>query len=222
MNIIKKIVLITFFIAPLYTFADEAYNAGVMKSHSSIEHQALGDWGAKWWQWSFSFKRSKSPVSDLSGELCAMGQEGSVWFLAGSYSTSPVLRKCIVPHGKKIFFPVINSMYYSPRNISSTCESAVSGVKKQTEYPSNLFVSINGKEIENPYLHREASKKCFDPFKKLLPDGSQRSWAYPGASDGYWIALDSLAVGNHILKFGGEVTNFSQDITYELTIEASK
>lgn len=221
MSFIKSSILATSIIFSFSVHAKDAYNEGVMTSHSSIEDSSLGDWGGKWWQWAFSFERAKSPITDLSGELCSMGQEGSVWFLAGSYSTSPVHRKCSIPFGKKLFFPVINSMYYSPKNKLSSCESVTVSVKQRTQYPANLFVSINGSEIKDPYLHREATEKCFDPFKKLLPDSTPKSWAYPGASDGYWIAVASLPVGKHTLHFGGEISNFSQDITYELTIVPS-
>ncbi len=43
----------------------------------------------RWWQWAGSFEYADSPVSDATGERCGAGQEGPVWFLAGTYGSKP-------------------------------------------------------------------------------------------------------------------------------------
>jgi hypothetical protein len=38
-----------------------------------------------------------------------IGQRGPVWFLAGARSGEPVTRRCSIPEGVALFFPVINT-----------------------------------------------------------------------------------------------------------------
>ncbi|MGH9975265.1 MAG: hypothetical protein ACRD8Z_05440, partial [Nitrososphaeraceae archaeon] len=42
------------------------------------------DWTAKWWQWLLSIPNSENAAVDTTGEHCGVGQNGSVWFLAGT------------------------------------------------------------------------------------------------------------------------------------------
>lgn len=58
----------------------------------------------QWWQWAGSFDADKSPVADVTGERCGAGQEGPVWFLAGTYGSRPTHRTCRMPAGKYVFF----------------------------------------------------------------------------------------------------------------------
>ncbi len=198
---------------------NEEKSARIMEPHSSIDGISLGEWGGRWWQWAFSFDRELSPVNDYTGDFCRFGQKGDVWFLAGSYSTFPIVRKCEIPSGKKILFPVVNSIYYSSRNNTNTCSSISKSVRDKMQRPLDLYVILNGEFIADPFLHREATSDCFDPFPSLIsPGGNDRSWGYPAASDGYWIAIDSLPEGEHELQFGGRIPNFSQNITYILTV----
>lgn len=191
---------------------------GILPPHSTLDGKSLGDWGGSWWQWAFSFSRDSSPISDPSGSLCGLGQDanGKVWFLAGSYSTEPVVRECVMPAGRTLFFPIINFVHYSPRGRITTCGQVTEAVAGSTERPTNLFVRIDDKALTDPDLHREASVNCFDPFERL-GDGA-RSWAYPAASNGYWIAVAPLSTGTHVLQFGGNLPNFRQNITYKLHV----
>src|SRR5262245_33585132 len=67
------------------------------------------DFGAKWWQWVLQAPAADNPLSDPTGEKCRVGQQGPVWFLAGTLGSGvPTERHCQLPAGKAIFFPVIN------------------------------------------------------------------------------------------------------------------
>ncbi|HEY1497424.1 MAG TPA: hypothetical protein VGF49_22860 [Candidatus Solibacter sp.] len=43
---------------------------------------------------------------------------------------------------------------------------------------------------------------------------------FPAASDGYWLMLNPLSPGPHIINFGGTAknTSFQLDITYNITV----
>ena len=47
---------------------------------------------AEWWQWALSIPASVNPQRDGTGENAFVGQRGSVWFLAGSFSGGTVVR----------------------------------------------------------------------------------------------------------------------------------
>jgi len=70
--------------------------------------QTYGRWAAEWWQWAFGVPAERNPILDTTGEFCAERQVDEVWFLAGSFSSDPVVRACQVPAGKSLLFPLIN------------------------------------------------------------------------------------------------------------------
>ncbi len=73
-----------------------------------------GEWGAEWWQWRLEIPADDDPVSDPTGEKCAVNQSGKVWFLAGlNYGAGPTTRECEVPSGTSLLFPVLNMAYLS-------------------------------------------------------------------------------------------------------------
>lgn len=189
----------------------------VLPPHSIINGKKLGDWGAEWWQWAYSFNRDYSPVEDDSGRLCSLGQSGDVWFLAGSYTTRPIVRECTVPQGKYLFFPIINFIAHPTPEKPESCRMAAERAARLVEEPGSLFFRINGVEIVSPRSHRESVGKCFDPFAKI-DNMTKPTWAYPAASDGYWIALKPLPPGTHILQFGGRLATFEQNITYKIHV----
>src|SRR5258706_15099654 len=64
----------------------------------------------RWWQWAASFQYADSPVSDSTGERCGAGQEGPVWFLAGTYGSAPARRTRHIPAGKDPFFSLLKQL----------------------------------------------------------------------------------------------------------------
>src|SRR5262249_12618813 len=69
-----------------------------------------GEWSAKWWRRGLEESAAERPLLDQTGANCSVGQAGDVWFLAGILGTGdPVTRRCLVPAGKALFFPVLNA-----------------------------------------------------------------------------------------------------------------
>ena len=52
---------------------------------SAPYNTTYSEWTAKWWKWALEIPKEQNPVSDTTGKNCAQGQEGPVWFLAGTY-----------------------------------------------------------------------------------------------------------------------------------------
>jgi hypothetical protein len=71
---------------------------------------SYGEWSIKWWKWACSIPKINNPCYDKSGKNSEQAQNGPAWFLAGTFDDMPVaIRKCRVPRGKAILFPVIVS-----------------------------------------------------------------------------------------------------------------
>ena len=82
-------------------------NPGVPPPNSAPHGLTDGEWSAKWAKWAVEPPPAKSPLLDTTGANCAVGQSGHVWFLAGT-SGGAVIRRCTVPTGQMLFFPVGN------------------------------------------------------------------------------------------------------------------
>jgi hypothetical protein len=56
-----------------------------------------------------SIPKKKNPSFDRTGKYCSINQDNhNVWFLTGTFgNVGPIKRKCIIPSGKAIFFPVL-------------------------------------------------------------------------------------------------------------------
>jgi len=170
----------------------------------------------RWWQWASSFEYADSPVSDPTGERCGAGQEGPVWFLAGTYGSAPARRTCHIPAGKHLFFPLINYVVMPQNCNCSSCEIATGLAQSITNSPTGLFVELDGRAMDKLAQHRIASPPgCFNVAARI-PGGPKIE---PSASDGYWMHLPPLEKGTHKLRFGGTLSSLRQELIYILIVE---
>lgn len=167
------------------------------------------EWSKRWWRWALSFEDEDSPVADPDGRLCASGQSGPVWFLAGTYETRRVVRSCRVPAGKTLFFPLINSLAFPPDDEREACASLMLRAETQTEAPAALVLEFNGRRFAGLEAHRQATRGCF----LVAPDDDA-----PAAGNGYYVALGPLKRGRYTLNFGGILPGLSQAVTYTLDV----
>src|SRR4051794_27081119 len=49
---------------------------------------SYGDWSAQFWRWEFSLPVNGHPLAGNNGD-CSAGQSGPVWFLGGTFTTTP-------------------------------------------------------------------------------------------------------------------------------------
>jgi hypothetical protein len=186
---------------------------------------------AEWWQWTLSFPVAESPQLDATGERCAVGQRGSVWFLVGNFGGTTT-RSCSVPEGKTLFFPVVNSVNIDSPNVCGQGPDrtplpdlrllpAVS-----VDGATGLVVEVDGKPIKTG---RRVQSRVFEV---TLPEdnvfdtpcaslGGVPSGIYsPAVDDGVYVELPPLAAGNHIVHFHAEnpAEAFTLDVTYNLNV----
>ena len=202
----------------------------VFPPNQNVFGMTYGDWSAAWWQHVLSISTDKNPNTDLTGVNCGVGQSsGPIFFLEGAPTTARVTRTCIVPARKVLFFPLVTvecSTVEPPPFFGSnaqdlrTCAAAfVDGVDTGT-----LKVRVNGKKV-----HKLRQFRAESPLFDFIMPAADNFLGLPGVtsgssvSDGYWLMLEPLSSGHHVIHFEGAITSgpgagFSQDVTYNLTV----
>ena len=199
------------------------HQPGVIPPHAKPYGLIYGEWSAKWWQWALSLPMDQNPFFDEGGNCAhgANGQLGPVWFLTGVINASgTAVRDCTVPTGKAFFFPIINvecSTLEAPpfygdnkKELSACAESfRIAGV----------FATIDGVAVEDLERYRVVSPL----FKFTVPETNTLGVSAgrgKSVSNGYYLMLAPLSVGQHTLHFGGSFPDFpfTLDITYNLTV----
>lgn len=170
-----------------------------------------GDWTARWWRWAMS--QHVAPYRDPDGRLCEIGQQGPVWFLAGTTGTFAAQRRCVVPEGRHLLVPIINMVYWQPSGTSVPCAELQADAAVNNDRLLSAVVVLDGQSMGDMRRHRVRTDGCF----RMVPsDAGSRL----GAADGYWLMLKPLARGRHTLEvganygpsgtgYGGMVQNFS-------------
>ncbi len=210
------------------TLAETSQNLAelIVQPSEVVNGLSLHDYANGWWQWAGSMPPQLSAVRDNTGEHCAQGQSGAVWFLAGGYGSSRIDRTCSIPDGRHLFFPVINMLQEYWPATGADCPDAKAEAARQNDSFVYLRVILDGSELEDPQRFRIASEQCFDPYKLTPPEaGAPRNVV--AATDGYWIMLRPLPPGPHRLEFRAFYTNpdealgdMVQNISYTLDIQA--
>jgi hypothetical protein len=209
----------------LATETVKTMNDSLVGIDEKVSGKFLHEYANIWWQWTRTMNNHESPVRDLVGDKCSVNQSGNVWFLAGGYGSSKINRKCIIPEGKHIFFPIINMAYWPRRGGSPTCESVKNGAALNNENVLSINVELDGEIIPEAKEYRIKSNKCFDLFG-LIPKEHNARKVFPSATDGYWLMLKPLSKGKHNLKFSaqynrvnGSFGKMAQDIEYEIEVK---
>lgn len=190
---------------------------------------SYSDWTAKWWQWGLSIPKDVNPIGDKTGEYCDQEQQGPVWFLAGTFGGEAV-RSCVIPEGKAILLAPMNAECSNAENpdLNSELELRECAKSLQDEV-TQMEVTVNGRKIENLEKFRIQSPL----FEVELPKNnvfglSDAPTPTKAVSDGNWVFLKPLPIGNHTINSKGvavdftttnPVPSFISDITYHLTVK---
>jgi hypothetical protein len=202
-----------------------------------VGNLSVSQWTALWWQWAYAppvhnppfTGPISNPLFDPTGAVCAVGQAGPVWFLAGTSTGGSVTRSCTVPAGVKLLIPLINIEGdnigvvppFSPSELRAAVAAGIDTVDE-------LHLSVDGRSVPSDVLfdHRVQSPVFAyglppqDNAVQGFEDG--QGYIFPVVSDGYWVLLNPLPAGDHVIDFGGAFSSgFSLDITYDLTVSPS-
>ena len=217
-------------------------NSGVLPVQSDAFGMSYGEWSARFWQWEFSLSVDHHPLFDKAD--CSAGQSGKVWFLGGTFSTTPgppgttvgkAERSCTVPPGTALFFPIVNVECSAIEGDHTGFGTTSAELQKCAQFlanfinPNTLRATIDGVELTALNQYRVQSppfmfgplpdNNIFQFFSLSAPAGTK----WPSASDGVHLLLHPLSAGAHTIQFFGEIdfedgSKFIQDITYHLLV----
>lgn len=187
-------------------------NSTTLTSNNTANGEDLSTLSIRWWQWVTNAPDDLDPLADDTGEHCNYAQSGDVFFLAPSYSFDKVIRNCIIPKDKYIFFPVISIMRWDTGD-GLSCDDLKKEVNAAINSAREMLSEVDGQKLDGT---RAATTSCF-----TIP-GDEDHYA----SDGYWILLNPLSEGQHHLHFKGLIGNeaamedeYMQDIQYKINIK---
>lgn len=203
----------------------EGVKADLFPPNSSPYNITFAEWSEKWWKWSLAIPEDTNPITDITGENCALNQEGPVWFLAGTTGGSAT-RECTIPLGKSILVvPLTAECSYAEFPMMKT-EIELLNCAREGQNDAKVEVTIDGYKLENLSQYRVHSG-LFDvvlPEKNIFgaPSGPTQA-----VSDGWWIILKPLPLGQHRIHFSGVVLDnpttgtqgFAVEATYNLNIQ---
>ncbi len=224
-------------------------NPGVIPSGAHPYGMTYGEWSAAWWSWVIGIPAGENfdenPILDVTGEFGDINQQGPVFFLAGSFGAT-VERTLTIPHGKGLFFPIVNSLWWAPDDLdfAINCVFAELGMdpdglsdEEIIRFVANfhqefdtlvMTLTIDGVEqsdLEQYYTDSPAFQvpdtALFDDFGGIMAADNL------SVSAGRWVMLTPLSAGEHVIHFTVVATEtfpcflpeFALDVTYNLTVE---
>jgi hypothetical protein len=212
-------------------------NPGIAPTQSKPHGKSYSEWAAAWWQWALETPASVNPVLDLTGEHCAEGQTGRVWFLAGaSFGSGSAERSCTVPAGTALFLPLINAFYGA--FLDDPPETRTEEfLRAQVEcHDVVLSAAIDGSEVNNPLQYFEESP-LFDvelPEDNVFGVGEDdipELLLSPSVDAGYYLFLQPLPPGEHTIHWEASQScpldddftqDFTQEVTYHITVKPGR
>ena len=170
---------------------------------------------------------------DNTGANCAQQQSGPVFYLVGvgTFNSPPITRKCTVPAGKALFFPILNTIWGAgqgdcdPTVPGIACNLAVlRGLAAGSMDSVTLKAVIDGEPVDNLRQQRVQSPVLTVTFP-ADSTGAPKGTYTPNVSDGYWLLLSPLSAGRqHTIYFKGVITDgifkgFVVEVTYKLFVQ---
>ena len=184
--------------------------------------QTYGQWQADWWRWALTQPADANPLFDATGQFCANGQRGPVWFLAGTLDGTPVTRSCRVPAGRALLFPVVNLGYFAFQSDPPE-QRTLAYVRAQTQPArdaTGLFATVDGFSV--PAIKARYYTESVFFAVRLGPNNllglEPGSLLAPAADAGYYLIVPPLSRGVHTIHFGGTGGSVV-DVTYQLRVD---
>jgi hypothetical protein len=192
-------------------------------SRNSSDRNSAEELSALWWQWIAAITEDSPVLADSTN--CEVGNKPFVrvarervpaFFLAGTFTTTPVKRSCTIPLGTPVFLPVINGeISVLELDPGSTIADAQAEAVKQANAFTVHQAWLDGRPA--PVL------RLFVPQFPIDWVGGN-AYGYRGhsqaAADGYYVLIPHLSRGRHTVRVLGDAPalKFSQDITYTLDV----
>jgi hypothetical protein len=190
----------------------------------------LKELSAQWWQWALSIPSSVNPLADATGANCMVGQRDDVWFLAGSFGGGTTSRRCSVPQGVPLFFPIVNSVNVNTPHVCGqkgplSVAELRALVAPFIDTVSGLTATLDSRALKGVRRIQSVPFVTALPMDNIFvgpcggkPQDSPAGIFSPSVDDGYYVLLEGLSAGVHTLQFTAANTDFNVNVTYTLDV----
>ena len=194
-------------------------NPTIAPTNTRVHGETYGEWSALWWKWALEQPTSANPLVDTTGANCMNGQMGHVWFLAGTKETTgPITRTCTIPTGTWLFFPAANSFNAADSGTQSTFAEQQAAAVASFGTPTEVAVTIDGRAVQAIPTYRTLSTE----FSLHLPEdniyAAPAGEYKPAAAVGYYLMLNPLSPGDHVVTIHANVGGTIIDVKYHLRV----
>lgn len=204
--------------------------AEVLPNDAVIDGKTIGEWSADWWNWMLTIPTNQNPALDTDGSRANVAQpDGSVFFLAKGFNINRRgARAFTVPEDKYLFVPLISN-FQDNINVSPpyAVEELRDAARASIDLVNELHATIDGVAVPNLFGHRSITPVFsifFESADNLDSFGTGQPIVgldNPMVADGYYLIVEPLAPGTHIINFGATVgppVNLTFDITDTITV----
>jgi hypothetical protein len=174
-------------------------------ANSSPYGISYGAWTVKWWKWWFSIKRNRNPANDQTGAYANQKQSWPTWFLAGTWVSEERKyphRRCSIPNGVSVFFPVINCEENPLEYPDLRSKKAMKNrLLQDTSTVDRYECFVNDKKIQ-PQLVESDPEFFHIKIRKDMAENN-RGGETTMTTSGYWVFLKPLPKGHYRINFEG-------------------
>jgi hypothetical protein len=215
-TILRSLILTLSFTLPLRSAVIVPVNG------SAPDERTYPQLASDWWEWAASIPAPQSPLLDTDGIYAGLGQTGNVFFLAPSIG-GEFTRFINVPPDAYLFFPIITSLFVNGPDETYTEDEMHVIIGDLFDRASVLYVTINGEQLPNVWTYRATTAAG---LSVTLPDdnifGVDSGLYTPAAADGWWLLMEPLEPGTHVIHFEGGIgdpnnVTWYQAVTYHIT-----
>jgi hypothetical protein len=209
----------------------------VMEPFYSPGGLSYGDWAARYWENILSLPANLNPVNGncqgglLGGDNQPPNSTGlHVWFLPHTFDVNPITRSCNIPANKWLFFPLMTAIAYNDARGVEPLPQLRLRISNVLDTVTSLTCVVDGVVCSATYAVDLKSFRASSPAFSINQANRKTALTPPGftaapadgqliVTDGYWILLTPLPVGQHVVRFGGRTaTGAGYDITYNINV----
>lgn len=195
--------------------------------------RTINGWANLSMQWLYTQPYSQNPYFDPTGQYCAVGQQGPVWYMAPIFAMNPgsYTRTCTIPHNKAILFQVawVADTWPCPDpNFGPAPGQSLYDFLYQDSgtymMMMNVSVTLDGKPIHDVlkyhYISDSLNSVKGDPSLQATFDSCITGAYQPVVTNGYFLMFKPLSPGMHtIVRTATNNMGMTNTFTYYLTIQ---
>lgn len=194
-----------------------------------IANLSQSDIAAQFGQWVMNYPIASSPLLDATGANSAVGDQGSYFFLGGSFASDPVVRNVTVRSNQILVINLTSVTDWMGNGLNTEALIREEAANVLGINPT-LALTVNGAAATLPagFSSLEQLRQSSPLFQMIFGPNNPAGWAesvVPAIVDGYIVAMQALAQGNYQIHVNtltqgmGPLAgyNFSQDVTYNVT-----